>query len=219
MEIKTLKKKVREEIWNKLEKEGVARFPLPCYGRIPNFAGSDKAADKVRFLKEWKKAKVIFANPDYVQQKVRENALLDGKLLVMASPKLKHGYITVNPEKVRGLENFASTIKGAFKYGKAVDAQKLPKPNLIVEGSVAVDLSGHRLGKGGGYGDIEIKTLKKLFDFIPVLTTVHDLQVVEAVPFEEGDEKVTIIVTPTRIIKPHSLEKREVEKRNNMQKI
>jgi 5-formyltetrahydrofolate cyclo-ligase len=34
---------------------------------------------------------------------------------------------------------------------------------LIVEGSVAVDVRGHRLGKGCGYGDMEIKTLKRLF--------------------------------------------------------
>jgi 5-formyltetrahydrofolate cyclo-ligase len=72
MDVKTAKKLLREEIWNKLETSGVARFPLPCYGRIPNFAGSEKAAEKVRLLNEWKEeARVVFANPDYAQQKVR----------------------------------------------------------------------------------------------------------------------------------------------------
>ena len=200
MNVKTAKKLLREKIWNKLETEGVARFPLPCYGRIPNFAGSDKAAEKVRFLREWKEARVVFVNPDYAQQKVREYALLDGKVLVMASPKLKRGYIVVNPKDVKELEKFASTIRGAFKYGRTVSSQEIPKPDLIVEGSVAVDMQGYRLGKGGGYGDVEIKTLKRMFGFIPIITTVHDMQVVEAVPFEENDEKVTTIVTPTRVI-------------------
>jgi len=200
MNVKTAKKLLREKIWNKLETEGVARFPLPCYGRIPNFAGSDKAAEKVRFLREWKEALVVFVNPDYAQQKVREYALLDGKVLVMASPKLKRGYIVVNPKDVKELEKFASTIRGAFKYGRTVSSQEIPKPDLIVEGSVAVDMQGYRLGKGGGYGDVEIKTLKRMFGFIPIITTVHDMQVVEAVPFEENDEKVTTIVTPTRVI-------------------
>jgi 5-formyltetrahydrofolate cyclo-ligase len=201
MDVETAKKLLREEIWNKLEKSDVARFPLPCYGRIPNFAGSEKAAEKVRFLNEWKEAGVVFANPDCAQQKVREYTLLDGKVLVMASPRLKHGYVVVDPKDVKGAERFASTIRGVFKYGKIVDAHEIPKTDLAVEGSVAVDAQGHRLGKGGGYGDVEINTLKKMFGSIPIITTVHDIQVVESVPFNGKDEKVSIIVTPTKIIR------------------
>lgn len=200
MSVKEAKKRLREQIWSKLETEGIARFPLPCFGRIPNFVGSEKAADKVRLLDEWKRAKIIFANPDYAQRKVREYALSDGKLLVMVSPGLRHGYVMVAPENARGNEGFASTIKGAFRHGKTVDAQSLPKPDLIVEGSVAVDTLGHRLGKGRGYGDEEISILERMFGKVPVVTTVHDLQVVDVVPFEEKDRKVSIIVTPTRTI-------------------
>jgi len=201
MDVKKAKKLLRDEIWAKLETSGVARFPLPCYGRIPNFAGSEKAAEKVRLVREWKNAKVVFANPDYAQRKVREYALLDGKILVMASPGLKRGYVVVDPKNVKGMEGFASTIRGAFKYGKIVSPQEIPKPDLIVEGSVAVDMHGHRLGKGHGYGDIEIIAQKRMFGEILVVTTVHDIQVVNVVPFEEKDEKVSLIVTPTRLIR------------------
>jgi 5-formyltetrahydrofolate cyclo-ligase len=201
MDVRTAKRLLREEIWRKLEAERVARFPLPCFGHVPNFESSDKAAQNVRLLTEWKKAKVVFVNPDLAQQKVREYALLDGKLLVMASPKLEHGYIVVDPTKVRGSERHASTIRGAFSLGKIVDLQQMPRPDLIVEGSVAVDLDGNRLGKGGGYGDVEIRTIKTEFGPMPVVTTVHETQVVQNVPFEEKDEKVSIIVTPKRVIR------------------
>jgi len=201
MDVKAAKKLLRDEIWSKLERKGFARFPLPCYGRIPNFAGSEKAAENVRLLEEWKRAKVIFANPDYAQQRLREHALLDGKILVMASPRLKHGYVIVDPKDLKGVESFASTIRGAFRYGRTVKATEIPKPDLIVEGSVAVDMQGRRLGKGHGYGDVEIKTLTKMFGSVPRVTTVHDMQVVDAVPFEERDEKVSVIVTPTRVIR------------------
>jgi 5-formyltetrahydrofolate cyclo-ligase len=77
----------------------------------------------------------------------------------------------------------------------------MPRPDLIFEGSVAVDENGHRLGKGGGYGDIEIQTLKRRFGVVPIVTTVHDIQVVKSVPFEEKDERITIIVTPSRTIR------------------
>jgi len=198
MSIAEKKLLLRQEIWSEMERLGIAVFPLPCRGRIPNFIGAEAAAEKLGRLEEWKKAKVVFVNPDSPQRKVRENALRDGKILIMASPRLKRGFILIHPADVRGKEHFASTIKGAFRYG--VEVQDFPKPDLIVEGSVAVDMHGHRLGKGGGYGDVEIKTLKRMFGAIPIVTTIHDIQVVEIVPFEEKDEKVSIIVTPTRVI-------------------
>ena len=182
-----------------MERLGVATFPLPCKGRIPNFIGAEAAAEKLRQLDEWKKAKVVFVNPDSPQRKVRENALQDGKTLIMASPRLKKGFILINPADVKGKEHLASTIKGAFKFG--IELQDFLRPDIIIEGSVAVDQHGHRLGKGHGYGDAEIEILKRKFGEIPVATTVHDIQVVENVPFEEKDEKVSIIITPTKTIR------------------
>lgn len=207
MDVITAKKLLRNEIWTRLEAQGVARFPLPCHGRVPNFEDSEKAAQNARLLPEWKKAETVFVNPDFAQQKVRENALLDGKLLVMASPKLKHGFIMINPIKVKGSESLASTIRGALSLGKSVSLQEMPRPDLIVEGSVAVSPQGNRLGKGGGYGDLEIKALKERFGPLLVVTTVHDMQVVKNVPSEEKDEKISIVVTPTRVIRVSNLEK------------
>ncbi|MEM3578870.1 MAG: 5-formyltetrahydrofolate cyclo-ligase [Candidatus Bathyarchaeia archaeon] len=193
------KQRLREKIWREMEQSGVALFPLPCWGRIPNFVGADETAERLRQLEEWRRAKVVFVNPDSPQRKVREYALRDGKILIMASPRLQKGFILIESAKVRGKEHLASTIKGAFKYGVATE--DFPKPDLIVEGSVAVDLEGHRLGKGHGYGDTEIELLKRKFGDIPVVTTVHDMQVVENVPCEVKNEKVSIIITPTRIIR------------------
>ncbi|MEM0096281.1 MAG: 5-formyltetrahydrofolate cyclo-ligase [Candidatus Bathyarchaeia archaeon] len=96
------KQRLREKIWREMEKAGIAAFPLPCWGRIPNFVGAEEAAEKLRQLDEWKKAKVVFVNPDSPQRKVRENALKDGKILIMASPRLQKGFILIEPTKVRG---------------------------------------------------------------------------------------------------------------------
>ncbi|MEM1514296.1 MAG: 5-formyltetrahydrofolate cyclo-ligase [Candidatus Thermoplasmatota archaeon] len=193
------KQRLREEIWKKMTSSGIAIFPY-AYGRIPNFIGSDIAGDKVTTLEEWKKAKIVFSNPDFAQKKIRENALKQNKILIMASPKLKHGFIKVDPSIVKGKENYASTISGAFKYGKRID--ELIKPDLIITGCVAVDEENFiRLGKGGGYGDREIKMIEEKFGKVTVITTVHDIQVVKNIPFDENDTKVDIIVTPTRIIR------------------
>ena len=198
MSIASRKQLLREKIWSEMERSGIAVFPLPARGRIPNFVGAEAAAQKLRGLEEWKRAKVVFVNPDSPQRKVRENALTDGNILIMASPRLKKGFVLIDPAEVKGKERVASTIKGAFRFGVVV--RDFPKPDLVVEGSVAVDRYGHRLGKGHGYGDVEIQMLKEMFGVIPVVTMVHDVQVVEDVPFEEKDERVSIIVTPTSII-------------------
>jgi 5-formyltetrahydrofolate cyclo-ligase len=197
-EIYKEKEELRNKIWGLLEKNKLAIFPLPVFGRIPNFVGSDEAASLVKTLPEWEKANVIFANPDYAQKKVREFALKEGKILIMASPRLKHGFLQINPKNVKGKEEVASTIKGAFKYGKSAE-ENMPRPDLIITGCVAVDPLGWRLGKGGGYGDIEIKRIKDQFGEISVLTTIHPLQMVESVPHLDHDTKVDLIVTPERI--------------------
>jgi len=198
MSIKREKQKLREKIWKILEEKKIARFPLPCFGRIPNFEGADKAAKLLTTLPEWNKAKIIFSNPDAAQRPVRELTLKEGKILIMATPRLKKGYLKINPKEVKGKEKKASTITGAFKYGKPI--KNLPKPDLIVIGCVAVDQEGWRLGKGGGYGDKEIKTFLEKFAKIPVITTVHELQIVEKVPHTENDTKVDYIITPKKII-------------------
>ena len=196
MKVREEKKKLREKIWKILEEKKVARFPFPIRGRIPNFEGSERAAEKLLELEDWRKAKIVFVSPDSPQRKVRELVLKSGKILIMATPRLKQGFLEI--KNVKNFE-FASTIKGAFKVGKFL--KELPKIDLVVIGSVAVDKVGWRLGKGGGYGDREVAEITKKSGKVPIITTVHDLQIVEKVPHEPHDVKVDYILTPTRIIK------------------
>ena len=194
------KRRLREKIWKLMEEKRIAIFPLPPQNRIPNFRGSEKAARLVTTLPEWKKARTVFVSPDSPQKKIRKLALKEGKILIIATPKLKEGYLKIDPRDVKGKEKEASTIAGAFRFGKKLN--ELPRPDLIIIGCVAVDRNSfYRLGKGGGYGDREIRTFISRFGKIPVITTVHELQIVEGVPHDENDTLVDCIVTPDRIIR------------------
>jgi 5-formyltetrahydrofolate cyclo-ligase len=196
------KNRLRNLIWKTLKDNNLSKLLKPPYGRIPNFVGSTEAAKILRDTEEWQKSKVIFSSPDSAQKKVREFALVDDKLLIMASPKLKDGYLLIDPQYVKGKEKIASTINGAFKFGKRI--HKFPKVDLVVEGSVAVDKCGNRLGKGGGYGDREISHLleeKAITMGTPIATTVHEVQILVKIPTEEHDEKINMIVTPKRVIR------------------
>jgi len=192
------------KIWRLMEERGIAGFPRPVYHRIPNFVGAEKAAQNLRELPEYKAAKVIFCNPDSPQKPVREMALRDGKIVVMATPKLRRGFLLLDPSAIPKNRLFeASTIHGAFKHGRFVEPSKV-KVDLFVAGSVAVSPDGGRLGKGTGYSDQEYVILKDsggLTPEAPVITTVHDVQIVERIPRDAWDVPVNIIVTPTRVIK------------------
>lgn len=202
---KEFKEKIRKYVWRILEEKNLARFPRPVYGRIPNFVGAERAAQKLFKLDIWKNAKVVKVNPDSPQKIVRLRALEEGKILIMPTPRIREGFLLLNSKKIpRKYYNHASTIRGAFIYGEKVSLDNLPKVDLIVIGSVAVDLYGTRIGKGGGYAELEYAILKELGlvdENTPIVTTVHDIQVFyEKFPREPHDLAVDLIITPTRVI-------------------
>jgi 5-formyltetrahydrofolate cyclo-ligase len=71
----------------------------------------------------------------------------------------------------------------------------------VVMGSVAVTRDGRRLGKGHGYADLEYALLRELGNpAVPLVTTVHPLQVVDAFPVEAHDTPLRLIATPDEVI-------------------
>jgi len=82
------KQALRERVWDDLEASGVARFPFPPHGRIPNFAGAAEAADRLAERPEFVDAQTIKCNPDAPQRPVRRRALEAGTTLFVAVPRL-----------------------------------------------------------------------------------------------------------------------------------
>jgi 5-formyltetrahydrofolate cyclo-ligase len=185
----------------------VARFPLPLHDRIPNFAGAEVAAHRLTELPEWQAARRIKCNPDAPQRAVRLAALREGKTVVMAVPRLRteRCFLRLDPRTLGGKLAQAATIKGATVLGVPVAPNAIGRIDLIVAGSVAVHPTGARLGKGGGYSDLEFalaRALGLVDDDTPVVTTVHELQVLdEAIPVTEHDVPLDLIVTPERVIR------------------
>jgi 5-formyltetrahydrofolate cyclo-ligase len=201
------KVEIRERIWSLLEKEGVVLFP-GARGRIPNFKGAEFAARLLPTLPEWQKAHEVKANPDAPQRPVRYLALTSGKTVYMAVPRLreKQCFVKLDPAKIPSNKlHEASSIKGAFKFGTPVHPKEIPAIDLIVAGSVAVNQKGGRVGKGGGYSDLEY-AIGREFGFVKedvvILTTVHPLQVIEGdLPETDHDFRIDFIVTPKEVIK------------------
>lgn len=203
------KEAIRHEVWTLLEEKRVARFP-GAQGRIPNFAGAEKCARLLSQSRLWKEAKIIKANPDSPQRAIRQRALEEGKTIYMAVPRLHElkPFIELDPKKIKVSPFQASSIKGAAKYGLPVSLDEVKKIDLIVCGSVAVNRLGARIGKGGGYSDLEYALLreeKKVDDQTPIVTTVHALQILDIeMPMTEHDIPLNAIITPEEaiLIKP-----------------
>ena len=209
MSLKEEKESIRKSIYDKLFHEGQSLRPNGDYGKIPDFKGSDIAAELLASTDEWKCSKTIFCSPDSAQIPVRYLALKDNKNLIMASPNLEHGYLFLDGSRLNGKEKEAATKEGAFnhcdKFFNFGESSSFDIAiDLVVEGSVGVDRSGNRIGKGKGFADREIEDLlkKNLIDEnTPLVTTIHPFQLIDHVPMESHDRNVNMIVTTDEIIR------------------
>jgi 5-formyltetrahydrofolate cyclo-ligase len=198
------KASLREEVWSALSAARQARFPGAA-GRIPNFVGAEAAAERLRATPEWQAAHTIKANPDSAQWPVRQRALQDGKRVYMAVPRLAEPepFFLLDPDHLADSPRAASSIKGATRSARRVHIADLDPVDLVVAGSVAAGPDGARLGKGGGFSDLEFAVASEAGLISPttvVVTTVHELQVRSGIPTTAHDVRLDLVITPDRIL-------------------
>ena len=205
-EVLAAKAALRQEVWSAIRAARVARFP-GAEGRIPNFTGAEAAAERLRATVEWQAAGTLKSNPDSAQLPVRQRALEDGKIVYMAVPRLAEPepFFALDPDHLSEPPRKAASISGAARSARRVTLAELSPVDVVVMGSVAAGEDGARLGKGGGFADLEfaLATAAGLIGpHTTCVTTVHELQVLPAgtIPLTSHDVPLDLIVTPERII-------------------
>jgi 5-formyltetrahydrofolate cyclo-ligase len=200
---------LRDEVWSAMQAAKVARFP-GAPGRIPNFTGAERAAERLRGLPAWQTALTVKANPDSAQLPVRQRALEDGKTVYMAVPRLAkpEPFFALDPDHLDQPPRKAASISGASRSARLVTLDELAPVDLVVMGCVAAGEDGARLGKGGGFADLEfaLATAAGLIGPHTVtVTTVHEIQLRPAgvIPLTSHDIALDFIVTPERVIDCH----------------
>uniref|UniRef100_A0A7C3UCL0 5-formyltetrahydrofolate cyclo-ligase n=1 Tax=Geoglobus ahangari TaxID=113653 RepID=A0A7C3UCL0_9EURY len=189
------KQEAREFVWKAIGK--YSKFPPP-FGRIPNFIGAEKACEKLREIENYRKVRVVFAAPDSPLKRAREIVIEDGKILLAVKPKMT-GFLIID----RGR---AGTIKEMIRYGKEVNLDELNlKVDIFLQGCVAVDRKGNRIGKGSGFGDREFHLLKDsglLSRNCLYIVVAHPIQIFDDLSYlmDEHDVKADVILTPNEII-------------------
>jgi 5-formyltetrahydrofolate cyclo-ligase len=149
---------------------------------------------------------VVKSNPDAPQLPVRAQALADAKLLYMAVPRLadERPFILLDPGRLDVPPRRAASITGSARAGRRIGVAELRPVDLVVCGSVAVNRQGARVGKGGGFSDLEFALLVEAglvgTDTV-VATTVHPLQVLaEALPETDHDFRLDLIIAGEEVI-------------------
>jgi len=211
---------IRKRVWDEMEERNIARQPRPVHHRIPNFDGAADAAARLAELPEFKEARCVKVNPDTPQRPVRQTVLEQGKVLLTPQPRLRTGFFStltmadnLPPESEGGSATERAALltnsKGVAQWGTPVGLDADYTVDCVVVGSTAVcPKSGARVGKGEGFAELEwgILSLQGQLDAarVPVVTTVHDCQVVDDMPqgqLTKHDVPVDIIVTPSRVIR------------------
>jgi 5-formyltetrahydrofolate cyclo-ligase len=198
------KEAVRDQVWRLLEREGAV--PEGSYGKIPGFYGAEATADRLAELDVWRQARTIKANPDWAQLPIRIRALQDGKLLYMAVPRMAslQPFYLLDLKRLELPVEQAAEKKGAAQVARRVGVEDMRSIDVVICGSVAVNRSGARIGKGAGYSDLEVALLIEaglVTDSTVIVAPVHQLQVVEDdIPETEHDFSVDLIVTPDEVI-------------------
>lgn len=192
------KQAAREHVWDRLEAEGEAAFPFPPHGRIPNFKAARRAAERLLDAPVFEGVRRIKVNPDAPQRTVRWLALERGIELLVPTPRLRAGFRRLRPEAIPAADRKkAVSLSGMERQGEPVALEDLPELDLIVTGCAAVTRTGKRCGKGEGYSDLEFAILRELgHPAVPVVTTVHPIQVLEDFPRDAHDIPLAGFATP-----------------------
>jgi len=199
---------LRARIWQKITPY-CASDKTPV-NSIPNFINSEQAAERLTSLKAWSSATVVKCNPDKAQAAVRLRALEEGKQLYVPVPKLESQYpfMLLDPVVLQnrgiGMEQVIY-VDGFMTHGTPVFLDDMRTIDFVVVGSVAASATGARIGKGGGFADLEMGIFLQsglLKPDTPVATTIHSIQLVDdpLIEMEEHDFPLDFVATPDVLI-------------------
>jgi len=194
-----------------MEMKNEILYPHPVHGRIPNFRNNPDCSTNLAQLEEFQRARVIEICPSLAQEHLRLFSLAEGKVLLTPAPSIDNAlFYKLDPKflHVHDLSR-AATKSGTAALGTIVNLTAVGNihVDIVVVASVVVNpITGARLGKGKGYGDIEYAMMRQLGacdDTTLVVTTVHESQLLDDLPasvMTEHDLPVNVVITPQRII-------------------
>ena len=176
-------------------------------GGPPLFPERGRAAERLRRLQQYRKARTIAVMPDAVLLQARINALNDGKNIIAATPGLKQGLVRITPDNI-AVARRNRDLRGhaMFKAGRPLrfPQAKVPRVDLLLAPVLAADEKGNVLGDGRGLTDLTYALLRVLgaMDKKALVAVVaSDEQLVADLPQDSWDVPFDLLITPSRVIR------------------
>lgn len=214
MDIVDHKASVRERVWSELRKVAIpdSRFHFDFGEFIADFEGGEAAVARLTEHGFYKQSNFIFITPDNCLDRLRHQALIDGKTVLMTTYSIKRGFWLLDPKRISpDLYLYASTLDGMERVGQPVslrDIATMAPVDYMVTGTGAINHEGVRFGKGHGFFDAEwgmLYQLGRITTATPSAAVVHDCQVLdEKLTPDVYDTVADVIFTPTRTIEVNS---------------
>ena len=180
---------LREEVWNALARYDLALHPTPPHGHHPNFLGARRAAERLLKTPEFQGARRVLAGMDAVLKPLREEALRQGKELLLPHPDRPGEFLLLRDVDPRKLKR----VREAYRFGVRV-ALVEATPDLVLIGAVAVDEEGGWVGKGYGFPQSWLRVEA------PFATLAHPVMVYPRLPVPP-ERRVDLIATPQRLLR------------------
>lgn len=210
------KSAVRERVWTELRKVAVpdSRFHFDFGEFIADFDGGEAAVARLVDHPYYQRSRLVFVTPDNCLDRLRLQALRDGKTVLMTTYAIRRGFWVLDPAAIAPDHYlYASTLDGMERVGRPADLAaiaQMPMVDYLVTGTGAINLEGVRFGKGHGFFDAEwgmLYQLGRITTATPAAAVVHDCQVLdEKLTPDVFDTVADVIFTPTRSIdvaEPH----------------
>jgi len=204
------KESVRERVWTELRRVALpdSRFHFDFGEFITDFHGSEAATRRLTAHRFYQDSRFVFITPDNCLERLRHQALLDGKLVLITSYAIRRGFFLLDPARIPPEQRlYASTLDGMERVGVPVSLAQivhLPRLEYLITGTGAINPEGVRFGKGHGFFDAEwgmLHRIGKIDAHTPAAALVHDCQVLEETLYPEiFDTGVDAIFTPTRTL-------------------
>ncbi|KAF2877258.1 hypothetical protein BDV95DRAFT_481015 [Massariosphaeria phaeospora] len=220
-----------------------ARLHYDFMSFTPDFRRSSYATDRLVELPCYKAAVTLLVTPDNSLEGLRHRALRDGKKLLVATHRLRRGFVLLDPRYIdEDRYETASWLDGMERpgVGQPVSLAKIQQDGITVDmcaiGGLAFNQQGVVLWEGSAFFEVQwamLYDIKALARETPVAALVHGCQVVNEEEFalqrfkpdQTAEVQCDFVVTPERVIqvanavKPSSgidLEKLDQDALNNI---
>jgi len=160
---------------------------------------SERIADRLIALPEWRAARVVHLYIGAVEGEVETRAIALDALQAgkrVACPRVEPGSEHLDHYEIHALDDLVESPRGLWEPDPARSDPLDPKAiDLVLVPGLAFDREGHRLGFGAGYYDRFLARAGA-----PAVGLAFSLQIVGSVPHSARDVPVDWIVTESETI-------------------